>query len=63
MGPFDEFMAVRYTLFIYGNMLKANTMTKENYNFLVIFPRTRLSSGYDDLKTNFNKQLKNPRLN
>ena len=27
MGPFDEFMTVRYCLFNYGNMLKAGTLT------------------------------------
>lgn len=62
MGPFDEFMAVRYCLFVYGEILKSGVINLERYNFLIIFPRSRLSSGYDDLKTNFNKQLKNPRL-
>jgi hypothetical protein len=55
MGPFDEFMADRYCLFNYNEYLTWGNMTRQRYNFLAIFPRTRLSSGYDDLKTNFFK--------
>ena len=54
MGPFDEFMCTRYTLFIYRNSYNAGNMTAEKLEFLSPFPTSRLSSGYLDLKTNFN---------
>lgn len=63
MGPFDEFMCTRFTLFVYRNSYNAGEMSAETLEFLSPFPKSRLASGYEDLKVNFNIQLKNPSLN
>ena len=62
MGPFDEFYCARVAVFHYGNMLAAQEITQETYDFLTIFPKNRLGAVFKDLKLNFNQQMKNPLL-
>ena len=56
-GPFEDFLVTRYTIVNYNGLLNSRVINSTLWGFYVIFPRSNLALGYDDVKSNILKVL------